>query len=145
MATSTASVVLCPECGTQTATYCATNRYGVKIRYRKCSKCQNRIKTIQHLDNPDAGEKIVPVMTPKEQGRYLADLRAKQAKRRASMCQTNRLTKREAAEIKYLLKNNVQTQAYTAMQYGVDTLSIQKIVNGVAFADVATPRSMADL
>lgn len=84
-------------------------------------------------------------MTPKEQGRYLADLRAKQAKRRASMCQTNRLTKREAAEIKYLLKNNVQTQAYTAMQYGVDTLSIQKIVNGVAFADVATPRSMADL
>ena len=145
MATSTASVVLCPECGTQTATYCATRRYGIKIRYRKCSNCQNRIKTIQQLDNLEAGEKIVPVMTPKEQGRYLADLRAKQAKRRASMCQANSLTNREVAEIKYLLKNNIQTQAYTAMQYGVDTLSIQKIVNGVVFSNVKTPRRMVDI
>ena len=145
MATSTASVVLCPKCGTQTATYCATNRYGIKIRYRRCSACQNRIKTIQQLDNPEAGEKIVPVMTPKEQGKYLADLRAKQAKRRASMCQANSLSNREIAEIKYLLKNNVQTQAYTAMQYGVDTLSIQKIANGVVFSNIKTPRRMVDL
>ena len=145
MTASTASIVLCPKCGTQTATYCATNRYGIRIRYRKCSACQNRIKTIQQLDNPEAGEKIVPVMTPKEQGRYLADLRAKQAKRRASMCQANSLTNREVAEIKYLLKNNVQTHAYTAMQYGVDTLSIQKIANGVVFSNVKTPRRMVDI
>ena len=145
MTASTASIVLCPNCGHQTATYCATRRYGIKIRYRKCSECQSRIKTIQQLDNLEAGEKIVPVMTPQEQGRYLADLRAKQAKRRASMCQANSLTNREVAEIKYLLKNNIQTQAYTAMQYGVDTLSIQKIANGVVFSDIKTPHRMVDI
>jgi len=145
MTASTASVVLCPNCGHQTYTYCSTRRYGIKIRYRKCSKCLTKIKTIQQLDDLQAGEKVVPVMTPTEQGRYLADLRAKQAKRRASMCQANSLSNREIAEIKYLLKNNVQTQAYTAMQYGVDTLSIQKIANGVVFSNIKTPRRMVDL
>ena len=145
MTASTASVVMCPKCGHQTHAYCSTKRYGIKIRYRKCSACQNRIKTIQQLDNPEAGEKIVPTMPAKEQGKYLADLRAKQSKRRASMCQANSLTNREVAEIKYLLKNDVQTAAYTAMQYGVDTLSIQKIVNGVVFSNVKTPRRMVDL
>ena len=145
MTASTASVVLCPNCGHQTHTYCSTRRYGIKIRYRKCSKCLTKIKTIQQLDDLPAGEKVVPVMTPKEQGRYLADLRAKQAKRRASMCQANSLSNREIAEIKYLLKNNVQTQAYTAMQYGVDTLSIQQIANGVVFSNIKTPRRMVDL
>ena len=100
---------------------------------------------MQQLDDPETGEKIVPVMTPREKGEFVREMRAKQATRRASMCQTNRLTKREAAEIKYLLKNNIQTQAYTAMQYGVDTLSIQKIANGVVFSNVKTPRRMVDI
>lgn len=145
MATSTASVVLCPECGTQTATYCATNRYGVKIRYRKCSKCQNRIKTVQPLETPLAGERIVPIMTPQEHGKFLAELRAKQAGTRSVMHKIHKLTKREIAEIKYLLKNKIQTQAYTAMQYGIRKEDIHSIAVGDWFADIPTPRSLAEL
>ena len=145
MATSTASVVLCPKCGAQTATYCTSRRHGIKTRYRKCYACENRIKTVQQLDGLQAEEKIVPTMTPEEQSKYFAEIRDKQAKRRASMCQANSLTNREVAEIKYLLKNNVQTEAYTAMQYGVDKLSIEKIANGVVFSNVKTPRRMVDI
>ena len=145
MTASTASVVLCPNCGHQTATYCATRRYGVKIRYRKCSKCQTRVKTIQPLDKEMAGEEIVPIMTPQEHQKYLAELRAKQAGNRSAMHKIHKLTNREIAEIKYLLKNKVQTQAYTAMQYGVRKEDIHNIAIGDWFADIATPRSLADL
>ena len=145
MAASTASVVHCPNCGHQTATYCATQRYGVKIRYRKCSKCQTRVKTVQPLDNVMADEKIVPIMTPQEHQKFLAELRAKQAGTRAVMHKIHKLTKREIAEIKYLLKNKIQTQAYTAMQYGVRKEDIHSIAIGVWFADIPTPRSLAEL
>ena len=145
MATSTASVVLCPKCGTQTATYCATKRYGVKIRYRKCSACQTKVKTVQQMDNLAGGERIVPIMTPQEHSKFIAELRAKQAGTRLVMHRICKLTNREVGEIKYLLKNKVQTQAYTAMQYGVRKEDIHGIVIGVWFAEIPTPRSIADL
>ena len=56
-----------------------------------------------------------------------------------------KLTERDAAEIKYLVHNNIQTQAYTAMQYGVEKTAIHRIATGACFADVKTPRSLADL
>ena len=145
MTVSTASVVRCPKCGTQTATYCyGTKKPDVKIRYRRCPKCENRIKTIQRFDDPEAGEKIVPTMTQEEQNKHLAKLRATQQGRRKSM-KGMKLTERDAAEIKYLVLNNVQTQAYTAMQYGVEKTAIHRIATGVCFADIPTPKSLADL
>ena len=148
MATSTASVVLCPKCGTQTATYCyGTKKPDMKVRYRRCPKCENRIKTIQYFDDLEAGEKIVPTMTVEEQNKFLAECRAKAARqkgRRKAMKQI-KLTERDVAEIKYLVHNNIQTQAYTAMQYGVEKTSIHRIATGACFADVPTPKSLADL
>tara|TARA_R100000951_G_scaffold35176_1_gene29777 strand:- start:584 stop:1030 length:447 start_codon:yes stop_codon:yes gene_type:complete len=148
MPVSTASVVLCPKCGTQTATYCyGTKKPDVKIRYRRCPKCENRLKTVQQLDNPKAGEKIVPTMTADEQGKFLAECRAKAARqkgRRKAMKQI-KLSERDVAEIKYLIHNNIQTQAYTAMQYGVEKTSIHRIATGACFADIPTPKSLADL
>ena len=145
MTSSTASVVNCPKCGTQTATYCyGTKKVDVKVRYRRCPKCENRIKTIQRFDDPEAGEKIVPTMTPEEQGKFLAQCRARQKGRRKAMKQI-KLTERDVAEIKYLVHNNIQTQAYTAMQYGVEKTAIHRIATGVCFADVPTPKSLADL
>lgn len=145
MATSTASVVLCPNCGHQTHTYChGTRKPDIKTRYRKCRKCDTRVKTIQHLDDPEAGETIVPVMTPEEQGRHLAQCRARQKGRRKAMKQI-KLTERDVAEIKFLVLNNIQTQAYTAMQYGVEKTAIHRIATGACFADVKTPKSLADL
>lgn len=145
MAASTASVVFCPNCGHQTATYCASKKLGVKIRYRKCGKCDTRVKTVQRLDDLEAGEKIVPVLTQEEQNKFLADLRAKQVARRAVMNRANKLNVREVAEIKYLVLSKVQTPAYTAMQYGVEKATIERIVTGASFAHVKTPRSLADL
>ena len=145
MTVSTASFIPCPKCGRQTATYCyGTKKVDVKTRYRKCTKCDTRIKTIQRLDDPEAGEKVVPVMTPEEQGIHLAQCRARQKGRRTAMKQM-KLTERDAAEIKYLVHNNIQTQAYTAMQYGVEKTAIHRIATGACFADVKTPRSLADL
>jgi len=145
MAVSTASFIPCPKCGRQTVTYCyGTKKVDVKIRYRKCTKCDTRIKTIQRLDDLEAGEKVVPVMTPEEQGKHLAQCRARQKGRRTAMKQM-KLTERDAAEIKYLVHNNIQTQAYTAMQYGVEKTAIHRIATGACFADVKTPRSLADL
>ena len=145
MATSTASVVLCPNCGHQTATYCASKKLGVKIRYRKCGKCDTRVKTVQRLDDLEAGEKIVPVLTQEEQNKFLADLRAKQVARRAVMNRANKLNVREVAEIKYLVHSKVQTPGYTAMQYGVEKAIVERIIAGTSFAHVKTPRSLADL
>jgi hypothetical protein len=148
MPVSTASVVLCPKCGTQTATYCyGTKKPDVKVRYRRCPKCENRLKTIQRLDDLEAGEKIVPTMTMEEQGKFLAECRAKAARqkgRRKAMKQV-KLTERDVAEIKYLVLNGIQTQAYTAMQYGVEKTAIHRIATGACFADVPTPKSLADL
>ena len=148
MPVSTASVVLCPKCGTQTATYCyGTKKPDVKIRYRRCPKCEYRLKTIQRFDDPEAGEKIVPTMTVDEQGKFLAECRAKAARqkgRRKAMKQI-KLTERDVAEIKYLVHNDIQTQAYTAMQYGVEKTAIHRIATGACFADIPTPKSLADL
>ena len=148
MAVHTASFVSCPKCGTQTATYCyGTKKSDMKIRYRKCPKCNNRLKTIQFFDDLEAGEKIVPIMTPDEQEKCLAAARAKAARqkgRRKAMKQI-KLTERDVAEIKYLIHNGIQTQAYTAMQYGVEKTSIHRIATGACFADVPTPKSLADL
>lgn len=148
MAASTASVVLCPKCGTQTATYCyGTKKPDVKVRYRRCPKCENRLKTIQRFDDLEAGEKIVPTMTAGEQAKFLAECRAKAARqkgRRRAMNQV-KLTERDVAEIKFLVLNNIQTQAYTAMQYGVEKTAIHRIATGACFADVPTPKSLADL
>lgn len=148
MPVSTASVVNCPKCGTQTATYCyGTKKPDVKIRYRRCPKCENRLKTVQQLDDPEAGETIVPTMTADEQGKFLAECRAKVARqkgRRKAMKQI-KLTERDVAEIKYLVLNGIQTQAYTAMQYGVEKTAIHRIATGACFADVPTPKSLADL
>ncbi len=148
MPVSTASVVLCPKCGTQTATYCyGTKKPDVKVRYRRCPKCENRLKTIQRFDDPEACEKIVPTMTADEQGKFLAECRAKVARqkgRRKAMKQI-KLTERDVAEIKFLVLNNIQTQAYTAMQYGVEKTAIHRIATGACFADVPTPKSLADL
>ena len=148
MAVHTASFVSCPICGTQTATYCyGTKKPDVKIRYRKCPKCNNRLKTIQFFDDLEAGEKIVPIMTPDEQEKSLAAARAKAARqkgRRKAMKQI-KLTERDVAEIKYLVHNGIQTQAYTAMQYGVEKTSIHRIATGACFADIPTPKSLADL
>ena len=157
MPKSTASIVLCPKCGTQTATYCYGSKNAeIKTRYRKCPKCANKIKTIQRFDNPEAEEKIVPTMTYEERGRHLAECRAKsrltqseakaarQQGRRKAMNQI-KLNERDVAEIKFLIHNDVQTQAYTAMQYGVERTSIHRIAIGACFADVPTPKSLADL
>ena len=145
MTTSTASVVFCPNCGHQTVTYCGSKKLGVKIRYRKCGKCDTRVKTIQRLDDLASGEEIVPVLTQDEQNKFLAGLRAKQAARRAAMNRANKLSIREVAEIKFLVLNQAQTAAYTAMQYGVEKATIDRITTGVSFPDVPTPESLADL
>lgn len=84
-------------------------------------------------------------MTPQEHGKFLAELRAKQAGTRSVMHKIHKLTKREIAEIKYLLKNKIQTQAYTAMQYGIRKEDIHSIAVGDWFADIPTPRSLAEL
>ena len=148
MPVSTASVVLGPKCGTQTATYCYGNKKpDVKVRYRRCPKCENRLKTIQRFDDLEAGEKIVPTMTAEEQGKFLAECRNKAARqkgRRKAMKQV-KLTEQDVAEIKYLVLNGIQTQAYTAMQYGVEKTAIHRIATGACFADVPTPKSLADL
>ena len=148
MPVSTASVVLCPKCGTQTATYFyGTKKPDVKIRYRRCPKCEYRLKTIQRFDDPEAVYKIVPTMTVYEQGKFLAECRAKAARqkgRRKAMKQI-KLTERDVAEIKFLIHNDVQTQAYTAMQYGVEKTAIHRIATGACFADIPTPKSLADL
>ena len=145
MAVSTASFIPCPKCGQQTSTYAASKKVGVKVRYRKCSKCNTHLKTVQQLDNLEAGEAVVPVLTQEEQNKFLADLRAKQVARRAVMNRANKLNVREVAEIKYLVHSKVQTPAYTAMQYGVEKVTIERIVAGTFFAHVKTPRSLADL
>ena len=144
MAVSTASFIPCPKCGQQTSTYAASKKVGVKVRYRKCGKCNTHLKTVQQLDNLEAGEEVVPVLTQEEQSKHLASLRATQQGRRKSM-KGMKLTERDAAEIKYLVLNNIQTQAYTAMQYGVEKTAIHRIATGACFADVPTPKSLADL
>ena len=144
MAASTASFIPCPKCGQQTSTYAASKKVGVKVRYRKCGKCNTHLKTVQQLDNLEAGEEVVPVLTQEEQNKHLANLRATQQGRRKSM-KGMKLTERDAAEIKYLVLNNIQTQAYTAMQYGVEKTAIHRIATGACFADVPTPKSLADL
>ena len=145
MKVTTASVVHCPNCGHPAPIICAHKKYGVKIRYRKCRKCDTRVKTIQPLDDPASKEKVIPALTEEENNKFFADLRSKYASRRASMNRVNKLNIREIAEIKYLVLNNVQTQAYTAMQYGVEKTAIHRIATGACFADVPTPRSLADL
>ena len=141
----TASVVPCPNCGHSSAIICAHKKLGVKIRYRKCRKCDTRVKTIQPLDDPAANEVVVPVLTEEANNKFFADLRSKHVARRASMNRANKLNVREIAEIKYLVHNRIQTQAYTAMQYGVEKTTIHSIANGDCFADVPTPTSLADL
>ena len=144
MAVSTASIVYCPKCGHRTNTYCGATRGTVKVRYRKCPKCEHRLKTLQQLNGDDKSELIVPVVTPEEQAKLLSDARKRQAGRRAAMNQI-KLTVREVAEIKYLVHNKIQTQSYTAMQYGVEKTAIHRIATGACFSDVQTPKSLADL
>lgn len=149
MTKATASRIYCPNCGNQTQTYCHSHRKAnVKIRYRKCRKCDTRVKTFQYLDDIEAGEHIVPNPTPEESNKNrseaLAGVSKHQKGRRAAM-RNMKLTERDAAEIKFLIHNNIQTQAYTAMQYGVEKTAIHRIATGACFADIPTPKSLADL
>jgi len=144
MPISTASVVNCPMCGAQTATYCyGGKKPDIKTRYRKCTKCDCRVKTIQRLDVPGAPEEVSPKLTVGE----ATDLRQegrRQAGRRRAMNQV-KLTERDVAEIKYLVHNEVQTQAYTALQYEVDKSTIHRIMTGACFADIPVPKTLRNL
>jgi len=146
MAKSTASKVYCPNCGTQMHTYCSSSRKaGAKVRYRKCRACGTNLRTIQYLDNLEAGEEVLPYRTPEEINRSRSELMSKHQRGRREARHRIKLTDRDVAEIKFLIHNEVQTQAYTAMQYGVEKTAIHRIVNGDCFADIPTPRSLADL
>lgn len=146
MAKSTASRVYCPNCGYQTHTYCRSDRRAnVKIRYRKCRKCDTRVKTIQYLDDIESGEHVVPNPTPEESNNNRSVAMSKYQKGRRKAMNGIKLTERDVAEIKFLIHNDVQTQAYTAMQYGVEKTAIHRIATGACFADIPTPRSLADL
>ena len=146
MTKSTASKIYCPNCGHQTHTYCRSDRNAhVRIRYRKCRKCDTRVKTIQYLDKVESGEHVVPNPTPEESNKNRSRALSKHQKGRRLAMNQIKLTERDVAEIKFLIHNDVQTQAYTAMQYGVEKTAIHRIVTGACFADIPTPKSLADL
>ena len=146
MAVSTASRVYCPNCGYQTHTYCSSGRRPIiKIRYRKCRKCDTRISTTQRLDVVGAVEEIQPNRTEEEINQSRSELCSKYQRGRRDAMNQIKLTERDVAEIKFLIHNDVQTQAYTAMQYGVEKTAIHRIVTGACFADIPIPRSLADL
>ena len=146
MTKSTASKIYCPNCGHQTHAYChSLRKVNVKVRYRKCRKCDTRVKTVQYLDNIEAGEHVVPNPTPEESNRNRSEALSKHQKGRRKAMNGIKLTERDVAEIKFLIHNDVQTQAYTAMQYGVEKTAIHRIATGACFADIPTPSSLADL
>ena len=146
MTKSTASKIYCPNCGHQTHTYCHSHRKAnAKVRYRKCGKCDTRVKTVQYLDDIESGEHVVPNPTPEESNKNRSIALSKHQKGRRKAMNGIKLTERDVAEIKFLIHNDVQTQAYTAMQYGVRKEDIHNIAVGDWFADIATPKSLADL
>ena len=103
------------------------------------------VKTVQYLDNIEAGEHVVPNPTPEESNRNRSEALSKHQKGRRKAMNGIKLTERDVAEIKFLIHNDVQTQAYTAMQYGVEKTAIHRIATGACFADIPTPSSLADL
>ena len=146
MAKSTASKIYCPNCGTRTHAYCHSYRKAnAKVRYRKCRKCDTRVKTIQYLDDIESGEHVVPNPTPEESNKNRSVAMSKHQKGRREAIKQIKLTERDVAEIKYLIHNGIQTQVYTAMQYGVEKTAIHRIATGACFADIPTPKSLADL
>lgn len=123
--------VSCPKCNHLSSRIIGGWHDNVtKFRRRRCGNCRNNYKTKQ-LINPPGEEILVPLLSLEERMQV-----------RRESPKATKLTPKEVAEIKYLLKNSDFTERDLAIQYGVERGCITSIKRGQSWADIPTPSKL---
>ena len=108
-----ASKITCPNCNHSYMRYSSIRRTDTQaIRYRYCTNCGHKLRTVQELDPPGTQEQIVPYVTLGE-GRYNA-----------------KLQEYEVKDILRMYSQGIYSQVDLALQYEVNQGTISAICTG---------------
>ena len=128
---ATAKPIPCPKCGSKT--YVSNSRlYGYdKVRYRNCSSCENKFKTIQDIRAKAFPEEIVPY-------EELSLIRQQSCIKGGG---NSKLTVSDVRKIRSMWEESEVKDIYERMgiaeEFKVTDQTIQKILSGKAWAFVS--------